>query len=297
MDNAPSPALHIQTSARSQSEDRSIPPKDSGGGVPASLPAIGLTVSHLRRVPVLAELARKVVKVQELCVRKNLEKQMVKGKDGSTATSGKMSSSHRSGSGGGSGPVAKLSRHQVDAKVKRLFRSTIVHLFNEGSIVLYDGPARALPGKGENTNMGDDCSALWNADTTTSTSTVTTTTAAGLSSVSGISSATSQSQSQSQSLDGYISDPPPDEECYISLTPQYLASHIEHVLASYMTRNRGVLRHAGAGLTKEDILSSLRKSDGRWERLGEWAVADALVWLKEEGRAYTPEKGRWILCA
>ncbi|KAF9043527.1 hypothetical protein BDZ89DRAFT_980528 [Hymenopellis radicata] len=77
---------------------------------------LGFTLSHLRRVPVLAVLAKRVVKAAHRALRKK--------------TRGTESS--------------KLDAKQLSTKMKRLFVGAIRELNFEGNILLWDGPVHSL---------------------------------------------------------------------------------------------------------------------------------------------------------
>jgi len=189
-------------------------------------------------------------------------------------------------------------KQNIAPKMKRLFGWAIVKLYEEGSIVLWDGPVRALA------EITEPASRLWNTNSTCTTlgadSTV-------FSSVSGITQAGDEIEDEAE-----LSDPQSNEEAYVPLTASYLAQHVEKAIGTLITRSslaesraqlasaaqreRQIPRAPTAGPTKEEITSFLRRTDERWARVGEWAVDDALEVLRKEGKAWTIGRGRWELC-
>ena len=101
----------------------------------------GFTLSYLRRVPELAEMARRVVMAEVKRRAKEGRRQ------GSTS------------------PREDLEKDKMGSKVKRLFRWAVVQLLHEGSIVLWDGAMRACGDEGHG-----EVSGLWKTGTSISTS-------------------------------------------------------------------------------------------------------------------------------
>ena len=95
-----------------------------------------------------------------------------------------------------------------------------------------------------------------------------------------------------------LTDPDPDEESYIPLTPSYLCRHVEKAITSMMARVKKTRRDNKPvpGPMPSDILHHLRKKDDRWARLGEWHVKDALEWGKENERLWCVGQDRWEVC-
>ncbi|OSX60999.1 hypothetical protein POSPLADRAFT_1047308 [Postia placenta MAD-698-R-SB12] len=225
----------------------------------------GFTLSHLRRVPELVLLAQRVVDA-EARRRAREERKQASG----SAVQNKSKPVQR---------PQNSSRESKHAKIKRLFRFAIRQLYEEGSIVLWDGPVRALPQSGT-----QSLDALWKANVST------------ISAMSVISAG-----SQAEEDAGELSDPSPDEEAYIPLTPQYFADAVEHAIMAVQARAaaaaaskprprpRNVWDASAAvqspppGPTPAEILTWLRR-DARWERVGEWTVKETLEWAKNEGR-------------
>ncbi|KAM5530283.1 hypothetical protein V8D89_014712 [Ganoderma adspersum] len=271
----------------------------------------GFTLSHLRRVPELSLLARRVVAAdahrREKEERKKAREQasQPKGKGKAPTTSSSSSSSHAMETRGPTGPA-----------VKKLFKQAIRTLFQEGDIVLWSGPVLPLPAPSLDPMLpAPSASQLWRANTSTSTTS------------SAISSTSTSSRSQpsyEEWDDEVLSDPQPNEEAYVPLTPAYfsrvLEDAIRHMVRERMTKvkgpggdvtpratSRSIIerlreqekeRGAGPppGPTKEELLTWLRNSDERWARVGEWTVQEALNWGRKEGRLWCIGKGRWEVC-
>lgn len=283
----------------------------------------GFTISYLRRIPELASLAWRVVDAEGRR-RARREKQALALRDapGSQNRSRDPSQARSEAQSGGMG-----KKHEPPGpKMKRLFGLTIVKLYEEGAIMLWEGPVRPLPmrtrlGTCDETTSG---SGMWKGDSSSQLAD---------SSVFSLGPRGSQHQDRSassmlssskilRSLDetrsgtraeeedqGALSDPPGNEDAYIPLTPGVLAPHVEHAIGVIVDRERRrarVLRTNGyvipadqrvePGATKETIVAFLARSDERWAKVGEWAVQDALSMLEEEGRVWCVGEGRWELC-
>jgi len=195
----------------------------------------------------------------------------------------------------------------VAPKMKRLFQWAIVKLYEEGSVVLWDGAVRPLPSH----NEGREISGLWKVNSMAGADSTM------FSSMSGTTSRTTSRIENEVEDDGNISDPPTngEEEAYISLTPAHLAPHVEKAISTLMARSRSTAVHAHnhtnkisdrthklpkpappPGPTKEEITTFLRRVDGRWARVGEWVVDDALEVLRKEDKVWRIGKGQWELC-
>jgi hypothetical protein len=204
----------------------------------------------------------------------------------STLLKGTLSSSSRRG------------EESMAPKMKRLFQWAIVKLYEEGSVVLWDGAIRPIR------HERQDTSGLWKVNSTA---------AANCTVFSAISSTSLRisrvGPGNVEEDDGDISDPPKNEEAYISVTPEHLAPYVEKAISTLMGRSqpptslsstghRGSL-HVPApppGPSKEEITTFLRKMDGRWARIGEWIVEDALEVLRKEDKVWCIGKGKWELC-
>lgn len=175
---------------------------------------------------------------------------------------------------GNTAPSSKLvsrATKPADAprlKIKRLFSWAVLKLYEEGSIVLWDGPVRPLPVpmplqilSSSDTNT----SGLWKtANSTVSFSTANSTMFS--------STFVSSSKFIVSEEDGYLSDPPPheEEEAYVSLTPALLAGPVREAM-----RAKGV-RGKSTKMGAEDITGYLRRGDERWARVGAWVVEEAM---------------------
>ena len=127
----------------------------------------------------------------------------------------------------------------------------------------------------------DSSSGLWHTDTTVEET---------VSSV-GVNSYLEDSQ------DHGMSEPDPKEESYVSLTPALLGKYVEKAIEEICSRKEKARESGHRGLkgpTLPEILSRL-KVDGRWRRIGECAVVEALQWLKDEERVWEVGGGHWEL--
>jgi hypothetical protein len=245
---------------------------------------VAFALSHLRRVPELSALARMVVVADE---RRKRRREEDIGKD-------KTNSQERRTSGGGKGArtgdkgkgrgaertrdVDVLERERERAKrrhkIKQLYRWAVVELYREGSIVLRDPDAEDevyVSPPSPSANEG----ALWKSGKSSDD---------GPSSVRGKVSSTARG-SAPEDDDGDVSDAPPGEEAYVSLTPGYLGVYVRRALGVLVHGRAASSRPANGveSISAEDITRYLQRSDGRWERVGEWGVKAALKWLKDEG--------------
>jgi len=179
-----------------------------------------------------------------------------------------------------------LDKDKIASKMKRLFKWAIVHLLQDGSIVLWDGPVRACPQM-----SGSYTSGLWHANAT-SNSTV----GADSTLFSVINEVNHRIDAECDG-DMELSDPESNEEAYIPLSPDYLAIHVARAidaLTNIETKKNGEVIKRPPRSTKEGILAYLRKDD-RWRYVGEYNVEEALQVLKSDKRAWCVEKGRWEL--
>jgi hypothetical protein len=238
--------------------------QESGQSEPVSN-LLGFTLSYLRRVPELSEMARRVVQA-EAKRRERAERKRTK-EAGSKRTV----------------TPAIMDKETIAPKMKRLFRFAIVKLYEEGSIILWDGPVRACLRKQPN-----GTGLLWKTYSSTNTSLKPNTDVFSL-------------VSDLDGVEAELSDPQPDEEAYVPLTPTYLAPYVEKAIDTLMLRPSKSRKApydmlSPPGPTPEDITMFLRRSDSRWMCLGAWAVADALELLRAEERVWAVGDGRWELC-
>ncbi|KAF9010072.1 hypothetical protein BDQ17DRAFT_1347490 [Cyathus striatus] len=222
----------------------------------------GFTLSYLRRVPELREMARRVV-LAEAKKRLREERKKMKQARSSESRSQKRSSSS-----------VPMDRDKLALKMKRLFTWAVVQLLKDGGIILWDGPHRP-PLDDETPSQ----SILWKANASGNSTMATESSC--FSSVSGPSLAEAVFFD-----DGDLSDPQPNEEVYMPLKPAILADNKPGLLK--------LLPEPEPGCTKQQILSSLRRDD-RWRYVGEWNIDDALDLLNREGRVWYIGDGRWEL--
>ncbi|KAG7086637.1 hypothetical protein E1B28_002579 [Marasmius oreades] len=242
---------------------------------PTSLKLRGFTLSFLRRVPELLEMARKVVRAE--AKRRAREGKKKGGEAHKTLESTSL-------------VTYREDQMELSARMKRLWKTTIIQLAREGSIVLWNGPVHPIDSVQRTSTICNP----WRERSTSSSFDLTSSTSAIREGVSLFSAAGDHSCSEEE--EGVaISDPEPDEESYVSLTPQYFAIEVEKaikVLWKCAQHTNGTSSIKGP--TKQRILSYLRR-DGMWEQVGEWNVEEALEVLREEGRAWVNSHGVWDL--
>ena len=214
----------------------------------------GFSLSYLRRVPELSLLASRVV---QAVTRRQLREERKKLKEAGMLRSKTQASS-------------ALPQDKVGPKMKRLFQWAIIQLLNEGCIVLWDGPVREC----SDASIADT-SRLWKSTVTTSSNS----TFGGL-------------NTDNDDDEADLSDSSPYEEAYISLTPDFLADHIEAAIKVLSDRQLKMGKPY-AGATVQDILAFMRKDDDRWQYLGDWTVRDALDVLGKDGRVWKTGKDSW----
>ena len=226
----------------------------------------GLTMSYLRRVPELGLLAERIVAAEDK--KKRQEARQARRE----ATSRGLPSPPKADD--------TKSRTNTRERTKRLFRQAIIKLCDEGSFVLWDGPRRVWG------TEQDASSCLWHTNTSKDKT---------VSSV-GVSSTVGDSYLE-DSQDHKMSEPDPKEESYVSLTPALLGKYVEKAIEEMCSRKekvRGSGHWGPKGPRLSEILSRL-KVDGRWRRIGECAVVEALQWLKDEERVWEVGGGHWEL--
>jgi len=231
----------------------------------------GFSLSYLRRVPELSLLASRVV--QAVTRRRSREERKKLKEAGMLKSKTQVSS--------------VLPPDKVGPKMKRLFQWAIIQLLKEGCIVLWDGPVR----KCSNASIADT-SRLWKS-TASSNSTF-----GGPSALFGSTMTSDTTLFNKTHQDTYddeeddISDPSPEEEAYISLTPDFSADHVEAAIKVLSDRQLKMGKPY-AGTTVQDILTFMRKDDDRWQYLGDWTVRDALDVLSKDGRIWRTGKDSW----
>ena len=213
----------------------------------------GFSLSYLRRVPELSLLASRVVRA---VTRRRLCEERKKLKEAGMLKSKILVSS-------------ALPPDKVGPRIKRLFQWSIIQLLKEGCIVLWDGPVREC----SNAPIADT-SRLWKSTITTN------------------SNSTFGGPNTGNDDEEYLSDPSPNEEAYISLTPDFLADYIVAAI-KVLSDLQLKLGKPYAGATVQDILGFMRKDDDRWQYLGGWTVKDGLDILRKEGRVWKTGKDSW----
>lgn len=274
------PAWGEDTPRPSKIQPRTVLPQDGGSNSNGDFIKKGFTMSFLRRIPELAFLAKRVVGAEAKRRAKEERGKMRSAKaasstgirpDGDRGVSQTTSTS--------SAPIqhraAKLTRHgsqdkenaleargrdhrdreaatcpkdnslkdNPGPKIKRLFTFTIRKLYDEGSIVLWDGPVHPYASKYGFIPPNDG---LWKISSKSAASTQILSDSLSLSTTFGT---TCDSASISCStipdmdlclreIEGDLSDPGEDEEAYISLTPAYFAPLVEEAIEVLVGRMR-----------------------------------------------------------
>lgn len=294
-------------------------------------PILGFTLSHLRRVPELALLATRVVRA-ETRKRDKVDREKERA-NSRIPSSTSVSMGRQNGNGNGSTPTCRTGTRPGATtdpprkKMARLFSWAIVKLYEEGSIILWDGEVRPLPVPPLSMPLLLPSSGLWNNNTQSSDFGAPSATPADLSTFTCSSASILYGSSASASLyshyhaprqptasrhhhqhdEGsernidvvdadadpeYLSDPSLDEEAYVPLTPMFLAGYVRNAMGVLRrggmrggTELNGGPREDGRVLGREptpgDVLAHMQRTDGRWARLGVWAVEEALAVLKE----------------
>lgn len=241
---------------------------------------VGCTLSFLLRVPELSNLACRVVRAE---ARRRERTKQSQPQSGATSLDSPKERRALASSTEGSLP-----------KIKRLFSWAIRKLYQDGSIIMWDGPALSVL----ESHIVPDSSMLYRSSQ-------------------GPSRLVSRhgTQPPDDSMEEF-SDPPSDEEAYASLSTAYLATRVEQAIRSFtalQTRRKGENENTFLGPaisrrrllplpgpTKEDITTHLKRGDDRWKRINGWAVQEALGWLRDNGRAWCvteDDGGRWELCS
>lgn len=202
----------------------------------------GFTLSYLRRVPELAELARRVVVAE---AKRRAKEQRKKGGEGRSQGSTTTSAS-------------------LGSKMKRLFQWAVVQLLHEGSLILWDGPMRVC---------GDDAhgevSGLWKTWTSISTS--------AEKSDLGLPGGTGHDGWD----DGNLTEPAADEEGYMPVTSSFMAEYVEDVIRdlngatkeAILRRLHGDDRWRFIGEWQvQDAVEHLRQESRAWRVGDKWAL-------------------------
>jgi hypothetical protein len=260
---------------------------------------VGCTLSFLLRVPELATLATRVVQAEA----RRREKTKTKMKQSDQADAAR-----RSPDPARTRRTLASSTEGAVPKIKRLFFWAIHKLYQDGSIILWDGPALSvLEPRDATTLLLLDSSVLYRSSQPVDD--------AGRSTSMSMSRRGAHPQPV-ECITEDLSDPPSDEEAYASLSTAYLATQVEQAIRSLtalQTRRKGEAestflgpaisrrRHLPLpGPTQEDITTHLKRGDDRWKRVNGWAVQEALEWLRDNGRVWCVSEdggGRWELCS
>ncbi|KAJ7065672.1 hypothetical protein C8F01DRAFT_750856 [Mycena amicta] len=235
----------------------------------------GFTISHLRRVPELALMAKNVAHAE--WKRRALEEY-------------NTAKANARGSERPPKPKPERDPQKRRARTKRLFVWAVQQLTKDGDVVSWEGPVRPASAVARAEESGSE---LWKMDYSSASSS---TTPGGDSTL--FSLASSSTAIEADAAEDELSDPQEGEEAYLPLTPAFLASTVERVIGTLMSRRTGT---GGASLAKSpntpEILRYLRRSDDMWRNLTEVAVGDALDLLRQQGRAWCVDtaEGRWEL--
>ncbi|KAL5499252.1 hypothetical protein ACEPAH_1770 [Sanghuangporus vaninii] len=246
----------------------------------------GFTLSYLRRVPVLAEMARAVVRAES----KRREKEKIKREErkGSQST---QASKSLSKSLARSEPVVELRPKLVSVNTKRLFQKTIRDLYKDGNIIIWHGPARPYEhaAYANNESIGGSPE-LWKTNTKTDTQS---------SPASIITSSSVCNNSTQDDTDYTLSEPDENEESYLPVTPRTIAPFVMRALRN-LTGQENISRKSSRKHrppTIEELTLYLRKSDAQWDNLGSWDVQTALEWLQNDDQVFKAGDGRWAICS
>ncbi|KAL1665237.1 hypothetical protein GGF50DRAFT_114307 [Schizophyllum commune] len=238
--------------------------------------AIGFTVSYLRRVPELHDLAKRVVKAE--AKRRAQAAREKERKTKNEAAAGKPRSSTTAK------PRKSVSDEPISRRMKRLFQWALTALLNDGYIVLWDGPPRPC----SSAEPFPDTSCLWKASASANATASTVDTTAS----------TLGSSSESQALDeDELSDPDEREESYVPLEPTVLAKAVEDAVSSLIARKR---RHKGSteshalSTSKESVIAFMQRDD-RWRYLHGWQVEQTLDLLVDQDILCERSNGRYSL--
>lgn len=242
-------------------------------------PAHGFTLSHLRRVPELALLAARVVRAE---ARRRAKAEQSKARRHAKAQPAMPSTGTISSMSAGNSiqvPTSERgpSHDPFRAKKKRLFEWALARLYEEGSIILWDGPVHPLPlpvsspeARIENSLWSESANSKFSASAISMP----------LSSISV--SHSSGRCTEEEDINEYLSDPQFNEDAYVSLTPELLSAYVKEAAAALKRRKtkRGGREGGGREPRSEEVAAYLHRADARWARVGAWAVEEALETLR-----------------
>ena len=96
----------------------------------------------------------------------------------------------------------------------------------------------------------------------------------------------------------------PSDVAYIPITPPLILPLLMRFMEQEETRRRQVFMRKtdpryGHGMFISDLAKRLAEwgTEGRWERVGEWSVEDAVLWGVERGRVVRKGNGYWAAAA
>lgn len=240
--------------------------------------ADAFTLSYLRRVPELAELARRIARnIRKRKARDEREKEKLK-----------MASSPRRSTR----PLTKVDTKAADAKMaKRLFIMTLRLLYDEGSIVFSDGRGNRKWDEEEAGWLQDREEEIWKVRPEDDTRANITHTTVGSTSIT--TTTIGNGTRQSHVDDAELSEPDTGEEGYIPVTPPILVQPILGAIRSVVLQ-KGKIAQGGA--TAGEVLERLRgRVDERWARISEWAIENALAMMAEDEVVRKSAQGRWAV--
>ncbi|KAJ6468285.1 hypothetical protein C8R45DRAFT_875882 [Mycena sanguinolenta] len=270
-----------EPSTPTKSSRNALPPTDEPLAPRADDTICGFTLSHLRRVPELALMAKRVVKAEAKRRAREAKKREKEARPGAPPKK----------------PTQAMLNDQqkLHPRMKRLFNWAIFQLMKEGDVISWEGPVRPYRTRDPNEALADpDSSALWKLNSSNSTV--------------GANSTlfSNASIAEDDEDEGELSDPQSGEEAFISLTPSFLATVVENAIRTFVEQaaahaptrmadsNGSRIRAPAAGPTVSQIVSLLKRDD-TWRNLSEFTVKEALGRLKDEGRAWTSSGDRWQL--
>ncbi|OCF31473.1 hypothetical protein I316_06875 [Kwoniella heveanensis BCC8398] len=186
---------------------------------------------------------------------------------GKTTSSSSSRSSKKTGEGV---DLPLLDEKETRKKMERLAAWAIRAIAEEGSLIQvktspdYDYPAKVSNDDQENSQS--------------------------LPSVSSLRNGTDRSRNRNKEQYGYL--PVPPELLFPLLIPHLEA---EKYKRDHSFRPRGDPQ-TGNGMTVDEIVAKMRRwgDEGRWERLGDWTVEEAVEWGAERGLLRRDGRGWWV---
>lgn len=219
----------------------------------------GFTLAYLRRVPELRSLAARVAQAERRRVAKEKENRHSSNKKGE--------------------PQTKI----VD--IKRLFRSAVASLLQDGALAPHEGRARKW---NEREAEMIESLRMWKVKHTEDLTQDRSKTLGTIDEAATITD-----------LEGNagFSDEEENEECFVPVSADLLARPVLAALKRAATRqNTDSIKKRQAkivGISEEKILDTLRDMNDRWQRVGN--IDHVLRRLVEEGEVWEVKKGVWAL--